>query len=106
MSNNTEAVGLGGLVAPVVTPNPAEIAADKAARSLVNDTMKEVIGDLFRPKSPSLQEEAARRDGPPANRGWVDATPLRSPPGQEIIAHLCNEVLPHGPKSNAGKENP
>ncbi|HZC56966.1 MAG TPA: hypothetical protein VE396_13135 [Xanthobacteraceae bacterium] len=100
--SNTDALGLGGLVAPVVAPNPAEIAADKAARAAVNDTMAAVIGDLYRPKSLSLQEQSAKRDGPVGRHGWIDSVPLRSPPGQDIIARLCDAML--GPAVPKRKE--
>jgi hypothetical protein len=78
------------------TPDEVQRGIDQAMR----DTMRCPPDNFQRDANqtpPSRSQEEPRR-----GTGWVDARPIESPPGQDRIKRLVNEMLPHGKGSKAG----
>jgi hypothetical protein len=65
--------------------------AGEMARAVPTDLVRALVSDARRPGPSSIIPETPRE---PVQRGsgWVEAQPLRPPPGQDAIARLCDHA--------------
>jgi hypothetical protein len=73
-------------------------AQDREIQRGIDATMREVIRNPYRVDFASQAETPK-----PRGTGWAKENPITSPPGQDIIAALTNQALPHGPGNPLSK---
>jgi hypothetical protein len=74
---------------------------EEMARTVPTGMLRDIVHDNRAPTGrPGMipQQSDARAPVPSPTPGWVDPTPLRPPPGIELIDRAVNAALPHGPE--------
>jgi hypothetical protein len=98
--DQTAAIALTGLFNSLADGRETE--EERATRLRNAKTMAETLGsppdNFWRDQNQTPSQSGGGGEPPRMGTGWVDARPIQSPPGQDLIRRIVDRLEPHSPE--------